>query len=176
MRQYVRYLCASYTMDQPDMQLNEETYKTLMQQCLALIEGEPNRMANLANLAAALSHATDWHWVGFYLLDERRDELVLGPFQGPVACTRLFRGKGVCAAAWETGLPQIVGNVHEFKGHVACSAATNAELVLPIRVQGRVVAVFDIDSVHFNAFSVADVNALKPLISALENSWNLWES
>ena len=73
-------------------------------------------------------------------------------------------------------MPQIVGNVHEFKGHVACSAATNAELVLPIRVQGRVVAVFDIDSVHFNAFSVADVNALNPMISALENSWNLWES
>ena len=158
------------------MSLNEETYAALIPQALALLEGEPSLVANLANVSAALKQATDWHWVGFYLVDFVRDELALGPFQGPVACTRLRKGKGVCAAAWETSLPQIVANVHEFPGHVACSAATNAELVIPIQSAGRVVAVLDIDALDFDAFSEADVEALRPLTSAIEELWQHWEA
>ena len=161
---------------QPNMHPNGQTYAVLVPQCLALIQGEPSLVANLANLSAALLHATNWHWVGFYLVDEIRDQLVLGPFQGPVACTRLSRGKGVCAAAWETTLPQIVSNVHEFPGHVACSAAANSELVIPIQLNGNVVGVLDIDAVELDAFSSKDVEALTPLIGAIEKSWNEWEA
>ena len=157
------------------MHLNKATYGTLIPQCLALLEGEPSRVANLANLSAALKHACDWHWVGFYVVDFARNELVLGPFQGPVACTRLRKGKGVCAEAWETGLIQIVPNVHEHAGHIACSSATNSELVIPIQSEGRIVAVLDLDSVDFDAFSAADTDALKPLVQAIETSWNQWE-
>jgi len=153
------------------MSLNDETYAALIPQALALLEGEPSLVANLANVSKG-----DWHWVGFYLVDFDRDELALGPFQGPVACTRLRKGKGVCAAAWETSLPQIVANVHEFPGHVACSAATNAELVIPIQAAGRVVAVLDIDALDFDAFSHADVDALRPLTSEIEKSWHQWEA
>ncbi|MBV41801.1 MAG: hypothetical protein CL834_02090 [Crocinitomicaceae bacterium] len=158
------------------MSPNKAAYKTLISQCLALLEGEPSLVANLANLSAALKHSNGWHWVGFYLVDDARDELVLGPFQGPVACTRLHKGKGVCAAAWETATAQIVPNVHEFLGHVACSNDTNSELVIPVQSRGRVVAVLDIDSVEFDAFSSSDVEALKPLIEAIEGSWNQWEA
>lgn len=158
------------------MSSNKAAYKTLISQCLALLEGEPSLVANLANLSAVLKHSNGWHWVGFYIVDAARDELVLGPFQGPVACTRLRKGKGVCAAAWETAASQIVPNVHEFLGHVACSNATNSELVIPVEADGRVVAVLDIDSVEFDAFSSSDVEALKPLIEAIEASWNQWEA
>ncbi len=158
------------------MSSSKAPYKTLIPQCLALLKGEPSLVANLANVSAALKQLRGWHWVGFYRVDDARDELVLGPFQGPVACTRLRRGKGVCAAAWETATPQIVPNVHEFLGHVACSNATNSELVIPVETDGRVVAVLDIDSVEFDAFSRSDVEALKPLIEAIEGSWNQWEA
>ena len=158
------------------MSLNDETYAALIPQAMALLEGESSVVAILANVSAVLKQASDWHWVGFYLVDIDRDELALGPFQGPVACTRLRKGKGVCAAAWETSLPQIVANVHEFPGHVACSAATNSELVIPIQSGGRVVAVLDIDALDFDAFSDADVDALRPLTLQIGKSWPQWEA
>ena len=96
-----------------------------------LLTGESSGIANLANVASVLWSATGWHWVGFYLVDQAADNLVLGPFQGPVACTRLHRGKGVCAAAWETNATQVVPDVHEFPGHVACSSASLVKWCCP---------------------------------------------
>ena len=132
-------------------------------------------MANLANLAAAIHEAFQWHWVGFYLVDYQRDELVLGPFQGPVACTRLRRGKGVCAAAWDTKKEQVVDNVHDFPGHVACSAFSISELVLPVVVADKVVAVLDIDSAIPADFSRIDVEGFKTILHIMASRWNHWE-
>ena len=140
-----------------------------------LLTGEPSGVANLANVAAALWSATGWHWVGFYLVDQAEDNLVLGPFQGPVACTRLFRGKGVCAAAWERNQTQVVPNVHEFPGHVACSSASLSEVVLPVcNAAGEVVALWDIDSVEADDFSAADVEALEAFTALISKMWDAW--
>lgn len=132
-------------------------------------------MANLANLAAALFQSFGWHWVGFYLVDRVRDELVLGPFQGPVACTRLVHGRGVCAAAWDSKLPQVVPDVQVFPGHVACSATTQSELVIPIFSNDEVVAVLDIDSAVLSDFSKVDLDGLQPLCDFIGNHWMQWE-
>ena len=122
---FVRYLCrmAETLALAPDAS-RKQRYDALSNRWKSLLGNEPNRMANLANAAAVLKEAFDWHWVGFYLVDQSADNLVLGPFQGPVACTRLHRGKGVCAAAWETKTTQVVPDVHSFPGHVACSSAS----------------------------------------------------
>lgn len=159
----------------PDSQDRSATYPSMVRQWCALIDGEHNRMANLANVASGISMAFPWHWVGFYLVDEKRDELVLGPFQGPVACTRLFHGKGVCASAWDSMQPVIVDDVQAFPGHVACSALTVSELVLPLVVEQRVVAVLDIDSIVPANFSQVDVEGFKPLLEAIQNAWMSWE-
>lgn len=153
----------------------EDKYLHELPQWIALVRDEPNGMANLANLAAALFQSFGWHWVGFYLVDANRDELVLGPFQGPVACTRLFHGRGVCAAAWDSKKPQLVPDVHVFPGHVACSAMTQSELVIPIVVHQQVVAVLDIDSASPSDFSEVDVEGLKPLCEFIGDHWNQWE-
>lgn len=150
-------------------------YAQLNQQWRALFGDEPNRMANLANVTAALHSTFGWHWVGFYVVDVQRDQLVLGPFQGPLACTRLFHGKGVCAAAWDEEVVQIVPDVHAFPGHVACSALTQSELVLPVFSEGCVVAVLDIDSVVPGDFSEADVLGLESLMHLLSERWAKWE-
>jgi len=140
-----------------------------------LLTGESSGVANLANVAAALWSATGWHWVGFYLVDPMADNLVLGPFQGPVACTRLHRGKGVCAAAWETGSTQLVPDVHEFPGHVACSSASLSEVVMPIRAaDGAVVAVLDIDSAEADDFSQGEVEGLEAVRALVERAWPTW--
>ena len=140
-----------------------------------LLTGEPSGMANLANAAAALWSATGWHWVGFYLVDQTADNLVLGPFQGPVACTRLHRGKGVCAAAWETNTTQVVPDVHAFPGHVACSSASLSEVVLPICApNGAVLAVLDIDSAVADDFSQEEVEGLEALRTLVERAWPTW--
>lgn len=152
-----------------------ERYEALSNRWRALLGEEPNRTANLANAAAVLKEAFDWHWVGFYLVDPVRDELVLGPFQGPIACTRLHKGKGVCAAAWDERTVQLVPDVHAFAGHVACSSLTESELVIPLVVEGEVVAVLDIDSVVRNDFSNDDVMGLTPLVDVLTEHWNAWE-
>jgi GAF domain-containing protein len=113
--------------------------------------------------------------VGFYLVDFEQDNLVLGPFQGPVACTRLFRGKGVCAAAWEQKRTQVVPDVHAFPGHVACSSASLSEVVLPVRnSRGEVVAVWDIDSAEGDDFAPDDVAALEGLTSVISSMWDSW--
>ena len=162
---FVRYLCrmAETLALAPDAS-RKQRYEALSNRWKSLLGNEPNRMANLANAAAVLKEAFDWHWVGFYLVDKQRDELVLGPFQGPLACTRLHHGKGVCAAAWDEATAQVVPNVHEFEGHVACSSLTESELVIPIVSADEVVAVLDIDSVNRDDVSAADVAGLTPLV------------
>jgi GAF domain-containing protein len=146
----------------------------LLPQLRALIEGEPSRCANLANLSAAVFQTFQWHWVGFYVVDVDRDELVLGPFQGPVACTRLQHGKGVCAAAWDNGTTQVVPDVELFPGHVACSAATRSEVVVPVVVAGEVVAVLDVDSIVESGFADADVEGLQAVSDLVATNWSQW--
>lgn len=173
---FVRYLCRmAETLALAPGASREERYEALSNRWKALLGDEPNRTANLANVAAVLKEAFDWHWVGFYLVDSVRDELVLGPFQGPIACTRLHHGKGVCAAAWDERTVQLVPDVHAFAGHVACSSLTESELVIPLVVEGEVVAVLDIDSVVRDDFSNDDVMGLTPLVDVLTEHWNAWE-
>jgi len=131
-----------------------EQYVSCIKQIKALIDTENNLIANLANVAAALKETFGWFWVGFYLVDGK--ELVLGPFQGPIACSRITFGKGVCGAAWERNETLIVPNVEEFPGHIACSAQSKSEIVVPIRNKHGIVAVLDIDSDQFSTFDETD--------------------
>ena len=134
-------------------------YQALYPQLKGLVTGEPNFTANVANLMAALKQSFGWLWVGCYFVDG--DTLVLGPFQGPVACTRLFPGKGVCAAAWERNEAVVVEDVDAFPGHVACSSASRSEVVLPIRNgQREVIGVLDVDSDQLAAFDATDAAEL----------------
>jgi L-methionine (R)-S-oxide reductase len=123
-------------------------------------------VAAMANAAAALHEVFGWHWVGFYRVIG--DALVLGPFQGPVACTRIARGKGVCGTAWATGRIQVVPDVEQYPGHIACSALSRSEIVVPLRDHtGRIAGVLDIDSVHLNDFDAADALALERLMTPM---------
>ena len=148
-------------------------YDSLLSQLQALIEGENDLIANLANTSALLNLALeDLNWVGFYLL-KSPDELVLGPFQGKPACLRIPVGKGVCGTAVASGQTQRVADVHAFAGHIACDGASNSEIVLPIFDQGRVVAVLDIDSPSLARFDAEDQIGLERVATALENlRWN----
>ena len=141
----------------------EEQYIELIPQIAALVEGEPELVANLANITAALKQQFDWLWVGFYLV--KNDELVLGPFQGPVACTRIKKGRGVCGTAWEQSKTIIVENVNNFPGHIACSNLSKSEIVIPIFNEGRVVAVLDVDDSSYAAFDKTDELFLLQIIS-----------
>ena len=132
----------------------QETYQTLLPQIEALVAGETDMIANMANIAAVLHETFGFWWTGFYRVEGQ--QLVLGPFQGPIACTRISYGKGVCGTAWQRAETVIVPNVHEFAGHIACSSASNSEIVVPILHDGRVVAVLDIDSKDFNTFDETD--------------------
>lgn len=144
----------------------EEKYRQLLPQVAALTGGESNLIANLANVSAVLHTTFGFHWVGFYLVDG--DELVLGPFQGPVACTRLKRGKGVCAAAWEATETVIVDDVDAFPGHIACSSLSKSEIVVPLfNAQNEVVGVLDIDSEHLADFSAIDREGLEAIVNLL---------
>lgn len=141
-------------------------YQSLTAQALALCDGEPNRIAKLANLSALLNMALeDINWVGFYLRDE--DTLVLGPFQGNPACTRIPVGKGVCGTAVSTGQVQRVANVHEFSGHIACDSASNAEIVLPLSQGDEVWGVLDIDSPSYGRFDEEDEAGLRHWVAAV---------
>ena len=131
-----------------------ETYQTLLQQIESLVAGETDSVANMANVAAVLHEAFGFWWTGFYRVEGQ--QLVLGPFQGPIACTRIPYGKGVCGTAWQRAETVIVPNVHEFAGHIACSSASNSEIVVPILHDGQVIAVLDIDSTDFNTFDETD--------------------
>ncbi|HJD91494.1 MULTISPECIES: GAF domain-containing protein [Bacteroides] len=141
----------------------KERYESLLSQIKGLVEGEPNKIANMANVAAAIFAEFKFHWVGFYLVEG--DELVLGPFQGPVACTRITKGKGVCGTAWETGKVQIVDDVHEFPGHIACSAYSLSEIVIPIYSNNKIIGVLDIDSDTYSSFSNEDELYLSAIMS-----------
>lgn len=141
-------------------------YENLLPQIEALITYETDIVANLANVAAALKEQFGWLWVGFYIV--RGDELVLGPFQGPVACTRIQKGRGVCGTAWAQAKTLIVPDVDQFPGHIACSSASRSEIVVPIVRSGEVVGVLDVDSVELAAFDEVDVGYLESVASILK--------
>lgn len=153
----------------------DPAYTELQKGLEALLAGENNMIANLANVSAVLFATFGWHWVGFYLVDDSTDSLVLGPFQGPVACTRLHRGKGVCAAAWEKMVPMNVPDVEAFPGHVACSSLSRSEIVLPLISKGKVVAVLDIDAKEVAAFDEVDERGLELITSMLATLWPSWK-
>jgi len=136
-------------------------YEILLPQLEALISGEDDLIANLANICAALNETFDWWWTGFYLV--KNNELVLGPFQGPIACTRIKKGKGVCGTAWEMASSQLVPDVNQFPGHIACSSSTRSEVVIPVFKNGIVVAVLDVDSEHPAYFNETDVKFLEKI-------------
>lgn len=138
-----------------------EKYEALIPQIRALIEGEEDVIANLANITAALKEQFGWLWTGFYLV--KKDQLVLGPFQGPVACTRIRKGKGVCGTAWEKAETIIVPDVEAFPGHIACSSLSKSEIVVPLVRNDQVVAVLDIDSEALNQFDQTDQYYLEQL-------------
>ena len=144
----------------------QEKYQTLLPQIEALVAGEKDMIANMANVAAALHEAFGFWWTGFYRVEGQ--QLVLGPFQGPIACTRIPYGKGVCGTAWQRAETVIVPNVHEFPGHIACSSASNSEIVVPIIRNNHVVAVLDIDSKDFNTFDPTDQLYLEKIAEMLK--------
>ncbi|MHA7100153.1 GAF domain-containing protein [Roseivirga pacifica] len=144
----------------------EEKYQSLIPQIEALVTGEPDLTANLANIAAALKYGMDFFWVGFYLVKD--DELVLGPFQGPIACTRIRKGKGVCGTSWEKAETVLVENVDEFPGHIACSSDSKSEIVLPAMKDGEVALILDVDSDKLSDFDETDQQYLEPLMRVVE--------
>ncbi len=143
----------------------EEQYRALLPQIEALLQGENDLIANLANTAAALKEQFQWLWVGFYIVKE--DELVLGPFQGPVACTRIRRGRGVCGTSWATAQTLVVPDVEKFPGHIACSSLSKSEIVVPVISNGEVKGVLDIDSSETASFNETDRLYLEKLVSLL---------
>jgi len=145
----------------------EEQYQNLLPQIGGLLQGEPNQIANLANIAAALKEQFNFFWVGFYLVDG--DELVLGPFQGPVACTRIKKGRGVCGGAWAQEKTLIVPDVEQFPGHIACSSLSRSEIVLPVFKQGEIIGVLDVDSSELNSFDEVDEKYLTQVLQLLAN-------
>lgn len=138
-----------------------EQYESLFSQIKGLLEGEKDLVANLANICGALKEQFGWLWVGFYLV--KGDQLVLGPFQGPVACTRIQKGKGVCGSSWEQEKTLIVPDVEKFPGHIACSSRSRSEIVVPLLSDGRVVGVLDVDSEQLNSFDDTDALYLKKI-------------
>ena len=143
----------------------EEQYNALLPQIKGLLEGEPDLIANLANVAAALKEQFGWLWVGFYLV--KGDELVLGPFQGPVACTRIKKGRGVCGTSWAMGETLIVPDVEKFPGHIACSSLSRSEIVLPLRKENVVVGVLDVDSTELKTFDQTDKLYLEKILQCI---------
>jgi GAF domain-containing protein len=163
----------------------EEQYQNLLPQVKGLLEGESDLIANMANIAAALKEQFGWLWVGFYIVkpsfdnlssinlmkdassDGKNEELVLGPFQGPVACTRIKKGRGVCGASWEKAATLIVPDVEKFPGHIACSSLSKSEIVIPVFKNNNVVAVLDVDSVDPSQFDESDRKYLEQIVSLL---------
>lgn len=143
----------------------EEQYKSLVPQIKALLTGETDLIANLANISAALKEQFNFFWVGFYLIKD--NELVLGPFQGPVACTRIGYGRGVCGAAWAKEETLIVANVDEFPGHIACSSLSRSEIVLPFYIDNKLAGVLDVDSESLNDFSQIDEKYLQEILALI---------
>lgn len=144
----------------------QERYTTLIPQIESLVRDETDFIANLSNIAAALRQTMNFFWVGFYIVKE--NQLVLGPFQGPIACTRINFGKGVCGTSWKEKRTILVPNVEEFPGHITCSSASLSEIVLPAFKNGDVVLVLDVDSVKLNDFDAVDQRALEKVIRIIE--------
>jgi len=142
-----------------------EQYQSIIPQIEALLTGEDDFVANMANVAAALKEQFNWFWVGFYLV--KNEELVLGPFQGPVACTRIRKGKGVCGTSWEKNEVLIVPDVDQFPGHIACASASRSEIVLPLVKSGEVIGVLDVDSEFLGQFDEVDKVNLEVIINTL---------
>lgn len=142
-----------------------EQYISLIPQIQGLLEGETDLIANLANVTGALKEQFGWFWVGFYLV--KQDQLVLGPFQGPVACTRIRKGKGVCGSSWAEARTLIVPDVEKFPGHIACSSLSRSEIVIPIIRHGEVVGVLDVDSSELDEFDSTDQQYLEQIISLI---------
>jgi L-methionine (R)-S-oxide reductase len=143
-----------------------DLYQSLIPQINALVEGEPDLVANLANIAAALKEQFGWLWVGFYLV--KNDELVLGPFQGPVACTRIRKGRGVCGSSWQQAKTLIVADVEKFPGHIACSSLSRSEIVVPLIYDNEVTGVLDVDSDELNQFDETDKKYLEEIVRLIK--------
>ena len=139
-----------------------DKYTLLLRQIDALFQDEPDMIARMANVSAMLHETFHFWWTGFYRV--QADELVLGPFQGPLACTRIKYGRGVCGMAWKEGVTQVVPDVELFPGHIACSSASRSEIVVPLYKDGRVIAVLDIDSEHLATFDATDQRYLEQLV------------
>jgi GAF domain-containing protein len=143
-----------------------EQYRSLIPQIKGLLEGESDLIANMANIVAALKEQFGWLWVGFYIV--KADDLVLAPFQGPIACTRIRKGKGVCGAAWKQAKTLIVPDVEKFPGHIACSSLSKSEIVVPVIRNNEVVAVLDVDSSEYDQFDSADRKYLEEIVALLQ--------
>lgn len=143
----------------------DEQYQGILPQITGLLTGEPDLIANLANTVAALKQQFNWLWVGFYLVKGK--ELVLGPFQGPVACTRIRKGRGVCGTSWSERRTIIVDDVEKFPGHIACSSLSKSEIVIPIIENNTVVAVLDVDSEHPGFFDYIDQQYLEKIVALI---------
>jgi GAF domain-containing protein len=144
----------------------EEQYEALLPQIKGLLQGEEDLVANLANVAAALKEQFNWLWIGFYIV--KKNELVLGPFQGPVACTRIQKGRGVCGSSWAQAKTLIVPDVEKFPGHIACSSLSRSEIVVPVLKNNEVVAVLDADSTALDAYDETDRRFLEAIIALLQ--------
>jgi len=144
----------------------KDQYESLLPQIAGLLDGETDLVANLANIAAALKEQFGWLWVGFYMV--KKDELVLAPFQGPVACTRIKKGRGVCGTSWAEARTLIVPDVEKFPGHIACSSLSRSEIVVPIIRNNEVLGVLDVDSSELNEFEDTDRNYLEKIIGLLQ--------
>jgi len=140
----------------------EAQYESLLPQIRAIVDGEPDLIANLANTVAALKEQFGWLWVGFYLV--KKDELVLGPFQGPIACTRIRKGRGVCGTSWQNAATIVVPDVEKFPGHIACSSQSKSEIVVPVIRNNEVVAVLDVDSANLSEFDSTDQYFLEQVV------------
>jgi L-methionine (R)-S-oxide reductase len=143
------------------MNNRQAAYQEVISSIKGVVEGEPDLIANLSNIVAILKTTFHFWWIGFYLV--KNDQLVLGPFQGPVACTRIGLGKGVCGTSWQKKQTLVVPNVHEFPGHIACSAASNSEVVVPVIKNNQVIMVLDVDSTEYNDFNETDQKYLEEI-------------
>lgn len=143
------------------MASRQQAYEEAVKEIQGIISGEPDLIANLSNTVAILKEKFNFWWIGFYIV--KNDQLVLGPFQGPVACTRIAKGKGVCGTSWEKAETIVVDDVHQFPGHIACSADSNSEIVVPIIKNNSVIMVLDIDSVNYGDFNEIDKKYLEEI-------------
>ena len=143
----------------------EQKYELLYKQIEALVQGESDPIANMANMAAMIHHTFGFWWTGFYRV--AGDELVLGPFQGPLACSRIGYGRGVCGTAWKEQTTQVVPNVEQFPGHIACSSLSRSEIVVPVWKEDKIIAVLDIDSEHLATFDTTDQKWLEKIVDLL---------